>query len=85
MTKEKLNYISNTNIKAAAQRYENLLDDKDRISEDMKELTKELKANGIDIKALKDAIKIKRKPIDESHEALVLGYLKAIGAQAEAA
>lgn len=80
MTKENPSYISNANIKGGAERYENLLDEKQKILEDLKELSKELSSNGINMKALKEAIKIKRSPPNEDHESFVLGYLKTISA-----
>lgn len=74
--------IPNTDIKKAAERYETLLTEMDTLREDMKELGKELKINGIDVKALKKAVKIKRTPPDVSHEEIVHTYLTAIGVRA---
>lgn len=74
--------IPNTDIKAAAARYETLLTEMDTLREDMKELGKELKNNGIDVKALKKAVKIKRTPPDVSHEDTVRVYLSAMGVRA---
>lgn len=76
-------HITNQSIRSYAERLESLLNEKDTFMEEHRDaqadLMKEAKNNGITPKALKDAIKIKRKKPDDAHEALVAGYLKAIG------
>lgn len=78
-------YISNADIKGGAERYEKLMDEKAEIGEAMKDLAKELKSNGVNMKALKEAVKRKRTPVDVDHESTVLGYLRSMGVKSEAA
>lgn len=70
---------TNADIKKYAERYENLLNEKEANAEDTKELMTEAKENGIDTKALKAAIKKKRSKPNVSHEDAVRAYLVALG------
>lgn len=71
----------NTEADAASylRRACNILDEIDTLKEDLSELKKELKAQGIDPKAFALALKEKRKPIDAGLKAKVNAYLEQDG------
>ena len=69
----------NVDIKNYFARAENILNEIDTLSEDYKELMQEAKANGIDCKALKAALKEKRKPLDPDFKKTVNLYLEIDG------
>lgn len=72
---------TNADVKKYAERVISSLDEKDGLSEDIKELKVEAKENGIDMKALDEAIKYHRKPPEKDHVATVNKYLGIIGAE----
>jgi len=59
-----------------------LLDEKDGLAEDIKELKAEAKASGLDMKALQIAVKQIRKPLDEELKAAANSYIEASGQMA---
>ena len=71
---------TNTNIKNYFSRAENILNEIEALGEDYKELMKEAKENGIEVKALKAALREKRNPLDPSFKQTVNQYLE-IGGQ----
>lgn len=69
----------NTDVKNYFSRAETILNEIDTLGEDYKELMKEAKANGIDVKALKLALKEKRKPLDAELKKTINSYLMIDG------
>lgn len=70
---------TNTDIKNYFNRAENILTEIDTLQEDYKELMAEAKSNGLDVKALKLALKEKRNPIAADLKQKVNYYLEASG------
>lgn len=68
-------------IKAVIERIERLHLEKKEIEEDLKEVYAEAKANGLDTKALREAVKIRAKDPDahSEHVAIVGLYLAECG------
>ena len=56
---------SNEHLKAFVERINNLLDEKERVGADLKELYAEVKSEGFNTKALKKAVAISRKDKDD--------------------
>jgi uncharacterized protein (UPF0335 family) len=62
----------------------NLVDEKERVAEDIKELKAEAKENGVDAKALVATVKLKRETAEQSQkrekfESVVASYMAAAG------
>ena len=70
-------------IKSIIERAERLEEDKKAVMEDLKELFKEAAGNGLDVKIIKQVLKIRRADPNERSEQEVLldRYLKAVGMQ----
>lgn len=68
-------------LKAFIERVERLEEEKKAISDDIRDVFAEAKANGFDVKALKRVIAIRKMDPDERAElnALVDTYCKALG------
>jgi len=66
-------------VKSFAARVITLETEKKTLTEDIKAVYDEAKKDGIDKKALKEAIKIKRTEVDLSHMSKVNTYLEALG------
>ncbi|ABS68921.1 DUF2312 domain-containing protein [Xanthobacter autotrophicus] len=68
-------------LKSFIERVERLEDEKKAIAEDIKEVFAEAKANGFDVAALKEILKIRKADADErkEHEAIVELYAQALG------
>ncbi len=71
----------NTHIKSIVERMMRLLDDKESIEEDIKELKKEAKGQGFNMKALNLVIKEHRKPIEQEIKITSNLYFKNSGGQ----
>ena len=72
---------SNERLKSFSERINNLLDEQDRVKEDLKELYAECKGEGFSVKALKKAVGIARKDVEKwkaEEEELDL-YLQSLG------
>lgn len=74
----------NSDLKAIAERANNLMDEKERAAEDLKELFIEAKAAGHDVAALKKAIARQREDADKRKkrlelEEMVATYTAALG------
>ncbi len=70
---------TNVAVKEYAERICRLEDEKDTLGEDIKEIYTEAKAGGVDTKALKTAIRAKRKEVDLGYKQKVNGYLEELG------
>ena len=72
---------SNERLKSFSERINNLLDEKDRIGEDLKEVYAEAKSDGFNTKALRKAVVISRKDKAEwqAEQDEIDLYLAALG------
>lgn len=74
------NVIVNTgDVKEFAKRICLLEDEKDVLTQDINEIYSEADSKGLDKKALRQAIKAKRKEIELNHKKKVNEYLEALG------
>jgi uncharacterized protein (UPF0335 family) len=68
-------------LKSIVQRIERLEEEKKTISDDIKEVYSEAKANGYDVKVLRKVIRLRKQDADErsEQETLLDLYLAALG------
>ena len=68
-------------LKAVVERIERLEEEKKAISDDVRDVYAEAKANGFDVKALRSIVRLRKQDIDErkEHEAILETYLQALG------
>ena len=68
-------------LKAIIERIERLEEEKKTISDDIRDVYAESKANGFDTKALRAVIKLRKQDANEraEHEAILDTYLNALG------
>jgi uncharacterized protein (UPF0335 family) len=68
-------------LKAFVERVERLEEEKKALSDDIKDVFAEAKANGFDVKALRQVIRIRKQDVDErkEQEAILETYLHALG------
>jgi uncharacterized protein (UPF0335 family) len=68
-------------LKAIIERVERLEEEKKAISDDIKDVFAEAKANGFDVKALRTIIRLRKQDADEraEHEAILETYMHALG------
>ena len=68
-------------LKAFVERIERLEEEKKTISDDIKDVYAEAKANGYDVKALRSVVRLRKQDSDErkEHEAILDTYLAALG------
>ena len=73
--------IQGDQLKSIVQRIERLEEEKKTISDDIKEVYSEAKANGYDVKVLRKVISIRRRDLRErrEEEAILDLYLQAVG------
>lgn len=73
--------IAKDQLLSIIERVERLEEEKKGISDDIKEVYAEAKANGFDTKVLRKVVQIRRQDADErhEHEAILDLYLSAIG------
>ena len=73
--------VHGAQLRAIVERIERLEEEKREVAEQVKEVYAEAKGNGFDPKALRDVIRLRRKPAEERAEAdAMLGlYLDALG------
>lgn len=74
-------------LKSVVERIERLDEEKKTISEDIKEVYHEARANGYDIKVLRKAIALRKRDINErrEEEAILDLYMQALGEQKDEA
>lgn len=68
-------------LRSIVERIERLEEEKQVISEDIKDIYTEAKGNGFDVKALREIVKRRKQDADrlEEHEMIVQTYLVALG------
>ena len=68
-------------LKSFIERIERLEEEKKAISDDIKDVFAEAKANGFDVKALREILKIRKEDADDrqNHDAMVELYASALG------
>ena len=73
-------------LKAIIERVERLEEEKKAISDDIKDVFAEAKANGFDVKALRTIIRLRKQDADEraEEEAILETYMHALGMLAAA-
>jgi uncharacterized protein (UPF0335 family) len=73
--------IAKDHLKAFVERIERLEEEKKTISDDIRDVYAEAKANGFDTKALRVVIRMRKEDADErkEHEAILETYLHALG------
>jgi uncharacterized protein (UPF0335 family) len=73
--------IAKDHLKAFVERIERLEEEKKTISDDIRDVYAEAKANGFDTKALRAVIRMRKEDADErkEHEAILETYLHALG------
>ncbi len=73
--------IQGDQLKSIVQRIERLEEEKKTISDDVKEVYSEAKANGYDVKVLRKVISIRKRDLRErrEEEAILDLYLQAVG------
>lgn len=79
MAKAKQVEQSNVSVKEYVDRIGRLEDEKETLTTDIKEIYEEAHANGVDKKALRQAIRAKRKEVDVEYKQKVNGYLEELG------
>ncbi len=72
-------------LKAFVERVERLEEEKKAITDDIKDVYAEAKANGFDVKALRVVIRMRKQDVNERQEqqAILETYLHALGMLAE--
>ena len=68
-------------LKAFVERIEKLEEEKKAISDDIRDVYAESKANGFDVKALRAIVKMRKEEPDKraEHEAILETYMHALG------
>ena len=68
-------------IRSVVERVEKLEEEKKAISDDIKDVYTEAKGNGLDVKALRTVVRLRRQDVDEraEQEAILETYLHAMG------
>ena len=68
-------------LKAFVERIERLEDEKKTISDDIRDVYAELKANGFDVKALRQVVRLRKQDANERNEqqAVLETYMHALG------
>jgi uncharacterized protein (UPF0335 family) len=68
-------------LKAIIERVERLEEEKKTISDDIRDVYAEAKANGFDVKALRTIVRLRKQDSDErrEHEAILETYMHALG------
>ena len=68
-------------LKAFVERVERLEEEKKALSDDIRDVYAEAKANGFDVKALRSIVKLRKEDADErkEHEAILATYMLALG------
>jgi uncharacterized protein (UPF0335 family) len=68
-------------LKAFVERVERLEEEKKALSDDIRDVYSEAKANGFDVKALRTVVRLRKQDADErkEQEAILETYLQALG------
>ena len=73
--------IAKDHLKAFVERIERLEEEKKTISDDIRDVYAEAKANGFDPKALRTVVRLRKEDVEErkEYEAILETYLAALG------
>ena len=73
--------IAKDQLKAFVERIERLEEEKKTISDDIRDVYAEAKANGFDPKALRTVVRLRKEDVEErkEYEAILETYLAALG------
>ena len=73
--------VAKEHLRAFVERIERLEEEKKAISEDIRDVYAEAKANGFDVKALRSIVRLRKEDVDErkEHEAILATYMLALG------
>ncbi len=73
--------VAKDHLKAFVERIERLEEEKKAISDDIRDVYAEAKANGYDVKALRSVVRLRKQDVEErkEHEAILETYLQALG------
>jgi uncharacterized protein (UPF0335 family) len=68
-------------LKAFVERVERLEEEKKALADDIRDVYAEAKANGLDVKALRAIVRLRKQDADErrEHEAILDTYMHALG------
>ena len=68
-------------LKAFVERVERLEEEKKTLSDDIRDVYAEAKANGFDVKALRSVVRLRKQDVEErkEQEAILETYLQALG------
>ena len=68
-------------LKAFVERVERLEEEKKTLSDDIRDVYAEAKANGFDVKALRSVVRLRKQDVEErkEQEAILEVYLQALG------
>ena len=75
------NTIAGDQLKTIVERIERLEEEKKTISDDIRDVFKEAKGNGFDVKALRAIVRLRKQDVDErkEQEAILETYMAALG------
>ena len=73
--------IAKDQLKAFVERIERLEEEKKALSDDIRDVYAEAKANGFDVKALRTIVRLRKQDLDErkEQEAILETYMQALG------
>ena len=73
--------VAGDQLKSIVQRIERLEEEKKGISDDIKDVYTEAKGNGLDVKALRTIVRMRKQDADEraNQEAVLEIYMQALG------
>ena len=79
------NSFAKDHLKAFVERVERLEEEKKALGDDIRDVYKEAKGNGFDVKALRAIVKLRKQDVDErkEHEAILETYMMALGMLAD--
>jgi uncharacterized protein (UPF0335 family) len=77
----KAHRFARDHLKAFVERVERLEEEKKALSDDIRDVYSEAKANGFDVKALRAVVRLRKQDVDErkEQEAILETYLQALG------
>jgi uncharacterized protein (UPF0335 family) len=79
------NSFAKDQLKSVIERIERLEEEKKNTQDDIREVYAEAKGNGLDVKALRAIVKLRKQDVDErrEHEAILETYMHALGMLAD--
>ena len=78
---DKAHRFAKDHLKAFVERVERLEEEKKALSDDIRDVYAEAKANGFDVKALRQVVRLRKQDKDErvEYEAVLETYMHALG------